>query len=126
MDDVNSKHTFLKSLPKPLGDETFRIMNLQKITLQQASLGEIYQHVLIALEKLCNQRKFLSEIDKVHSRLKDSCKRKDLQIKCYEKNCDYPTKRRDHFKKYSWKKRQYVGHKKRSLKKKKWKYLRRK
>ena len=50
MDDVNSKHAFLNSLPEPLGDETFRIMNLQKITLQQASLGEIYQHVLIALE----------------------------------------------------------------------------
>ena len=78
MDDVNAKHTFLNSLPKPLGDETFLLMNLQKITLQQASLGEIYQHVLIALEKLCNQRKFLSEIDKVHSKLKDNCRRKDL------------------------------------------------
>ena len=54
MDDVNAKHTFLNSLPEPLGDETLRMMNLQKITLQQASLGEIYQHVLIALEKLCN------------------------------------------------------------------------
>ena len=78
MDDVNSKRTFLNSLPEPLGDETLRMMNLQKITLQQASLGEIYQHVLIALEKLCNQRKFLSEIDKIHSKLKDNCKRKDL------------------------------------------------
>ena len=81
MDDVNAKHTFLNSPPEPLGDETLRMMNLQKITLQQSSLGEIYQHVLIALEKLCNQRKFLSEIDKVHSKLKDNCRRKDLQIK---------------------------------------------
>ena len=126
MDDVNAKHTFLNSLLEPLGDETLRMMNLQKITLQQASLGEIYQHVLIALEKLCNQRKFLSEIDKIHSNLKDNCKRKDLQIKCYEKNCTCPTKRRDHFKKYSSKKRHYVGHKKRSLRKKKWKFLKRK
>ena len=76
MDDVNVKHTFLNSLPEPLGDETLRMMNLQRITLQQASLGEIYQHVLIALEKLCNQIKFLSEIDKVHSKLKDNYKRK--------------------------------------------------
>ena len=88
MDDVNAKHTFLNSLPEPLGDGTLRMMNLQKITLQQASLGEIYQHVLIALEKLCNQRKFLFE--KVHSKLKDNCRRKDLQIKCYEKNCACP------------------------------------
>ena len=69
MDDVNAKHTFLNSLPEPLGDETVRMMNLQNITLQQASLGEIYQHALISLEKLYNQRKFLSEIDKVHSKL---------------------------------------------------------
>ena len=34
MDDVNSKHTFLNSLPEPLGDETLHMMNLQKITLQ--------------------------------------------------------------------------------------------
>jgi len=91
-----------------------------------ASLGEIYQHVLIALEKLCNQRKFLSKIDKIHSKLKDNCKRKDLQIKCYDKNCACPTKRRNHFNKYSWKKRHYAGHKKGSLKKKNWKFLRRK
>ena len=34
MDDVNSKYTFLNSLPEPLGDETLHMMNLQKITLQ--------------------------------------------------------------------------------------------
>ena len=80
---------------EPLGDKTLRMMNLQKITLQQASFGEIYPHVLIALEKLCNQRKFLSEIDKVHSKLKDNCRRKDLQIKCYEKICACPQKKKD-------------------------------
>ena len=42
MDDVNIKWTFLNSLPKPLGDETLRMMNIQRITLNQASLGEIY------------------------------------------------------------------------------------
>jgi len=78
MDNVNSKHTFLNSLLELLGDETLRMMNLQKITLYQASLGEIYQHVLITLEKLCNQGEFLSEIDKVHCRLKDSFNRKDF------------------------------------------------
>ena len=115
MDDVNAKHTFLNSLPEPLGDETLRMMNLQRITLQQASLGEIYQHVLIALEKLCNQRKFLSEIDKVHSKLKDNCRRKDLQIKCYEKNCACPQKKRDHFKKIFWKEETLCGKKEKNF-----------
>ena len=42
MDDINSKHSFLNSLLEPLGDETLRMMNLQNITLQQASSREIY------------------------------------------------------------------------------------
>ena len=82
--------------------------------------------MLIVLEKLCNQIKFLSEIEKVHSKLKDSCKRKDLQIKYYEKSCDYSTKRRDHFKKYPLKRRHHAGPKKKFFRKKKWKFLRRK
>ena len=82
--------------------------------------------MLIALEKLCNQRKFLLEIEKVHSKLKDSCKRKDLQIKCYEKNCDCSTKRRNHFKKYPLKRRHHAGPRKKFFRKKKWKFLRRK
>ena len=78
MDDVNIKRTFLNSLPEPLWDETLRMMNIQRITLNQASLGEIYQHMLIVLEKLCNQRKFLLEMEKIHNKLKDNCKRKYL------------------------------------------------
>ena len=78
MDDVNIKWTFLNSLLEPLGDEILRMMNIQRITLNQASLGEIYQHMLIALEKLCNQRKFLSKMEKIHNKLKDNCKRKNL------------------------------------------------
>ena len=76
MNDVNSKHTFLNSLPEPLGGETFRMMNLKKITLQQASFGEIYQHVLIALEKLCNQRNIFQKLTKFIANLKTIAKGK--------------------------------------------------
>ena len=108
-----------RSLLEPLGDETLRMMNLQRITLQQASLGEIYQHVLIALEKLCNQRKFLSEIDKVHSKLKDNCRRKYLQIKCYEKNCACPLEKKISFQKIFWKEKTLCGKKEKHFQKEK-------
>ena len=78
MDDVNIKSTFLNSLLEPLGDETLQMMNIQRITLNQALLGEIYQHMLIAFEELCNQRKFFLEMEKIHNKLMDNCKRKDL------------------------------------------------
>ena len=123
MDDVNIKRTFLNSLSEPLGDETLRMMNIQRITLNQASLGEIYQHMLIALEKLCNQRKFLSKMEKIHNKLKDSCKRKDLQIKFHEKGCNGSIKKRTHFRKYSFKKKHYAEPKKMFFKKNKWRFL---
>ena len=55
INDVNLKQAFLNSIPGPLGDETIKIMETKKIPLQSASIGEIFQHVLLALEKLCNQ-----------------------------------------------------------------------
>ena len=49
-----------------------------------------------------------------------------MQIKCYEKNCACPQKKRYHFRKYFGKKGRYVGKKKTTFRKKKWKFLRRK
>ena len=97
-------------------------------TLKRAVLkyNNVFVNDLIALKKLCNQIKFLSEIEKVHSKLKDSYKRKDLQIKCYEKNCDCSTKIRNHFKRYHLKRRHHAEPKKKFFRKKKWKFFGRK
>ena len=81
--------------------------------------------MLIAFEKLCNQRKFLSEMEKVHNKLKDCCQRRDLQIKCSEKGCDCLVKKRSHFKKYPLRKKYHAKPKKRIFMKIKWKFLRR-
>ena len=112
VDDVNIKRNFLNFILEPLGDKTLQMMNIRRITLQRPSLGEIYQHMLIALNKLCSQMKFLSEMEKVHNKLDDSCKRKDLQIKCSEKACDCSVKKRSHFKKYPLRKKYHFELKK--------------
>ena len=49
-----------------------------------------------------------------------------MQIKCYEKNCACPQKKRYHFKKCFGKKKHYAGKKKNTFRRKKWKFLRRK
>ena len=82
--------------------------------------------MLIALEKLCNQRKYLSEMEKIHNKLKDSYKRKDLQIKFHEKSCDCSIKKRSPFRKYSLKKKYHAEPKKRFFRKKKWRFLKKK
>ena len=61
MDDVNAKHTFLNSLPEPLGDETLCMMNLQKITLQQASLGEFTSMLSLPLKNSATRENFFQK-----------------------------------------------------------------
>ena len=51
-------------------------------------------------------------MEKVHNKLDDSCKRKDLQIKCSEKACDCSVKKRSHFKKYPLRKKYHFELKK--------------
>lgn len=80
--------------------------------------------MLIALEKLCNQRKFLSKMKKIHSKLKNNCKMKDLRIKFHDKSFDCLKRKRSHFRKYPSKKKNHAKPKGRFFKKKKWKSLR--
>ena len=65
-------------------------------------------------------------MERVHNKLKDSCKRKDLQIKYYEKSCSCLTNRRSHLKKYTLEKKYHAEPKKRFFRKEKWEFLRRK
>lgn len=58
-DDINLKQTFLKFLPEPLGNETLRLLQTKGMMINTTSLGNIYKHVLITLEKLSNHQKIL-------------------------------------------------------------------
>ncbi|ESQ39483.1 hypothetical protein EUTSA_v10001272mg [Eutrema salsugineum] len=91
IDDVNMKQAYLNSLPEPLGNETSRILSLKNMTLSQASLGEIYQISLAALEKLCNYQKFFKELQEQGKLLGRACDRPELSIKCKTKRCGCST-----------------------------------
>ncbi|KAL9224860.1 hypothetical protein vseg_000855 [Gypsophila vaccaria] len=62
IDDVNLKQAYLNSLPEPLGKETAWQFSLKNIPLSAATLGELYQTSLEALEKLCNHQKFVKQL----------------------------------------------------------------
>lgn len=88
IDDVNLKQTFLNSIPEPLGNETTRLHQIKNLPISNAILGELYQHVLLALDKLYNQNKFFKQIEEQGKSLASSCYRKNLQIRCgKEKSC---------------------------------------
>lgn len=100
MNDPNLKQTHLNSLPNPLSNEAFKLLETNGITLQNASLGEIYQNALFALEKLCDQKKFLHTFEEMRKKISTTCDRKDLSIRCkYRKGCLLPSYKNKHFRK---------------------------
>ncbi|ESQ44532.1 hypothetical protein EUTSA_v10003477mg, partial [Eutrema salsugineum] len=122
IDDVNHKQAYLNQLPEPLGNETSRILSLKNMTLSQASLGEIYQISLAALEKLCNHQKFFKQLQEQGTLLGRACDRPELSIKCKKKRCGCSTSYKQEKKsRNKWEKRypKLSGGKK-------WKFFRRK
>ncbi|ESQ51075.1 hypothetical protein EUTSA_v10023188mg, partial [Eutrema salsugineum] len=122
IDDVNLKQAYLNSLPEPLGNETSRILSLKNMTLSQASLGEIYQISLSALEKLCNHQKFFKQLQEQGKLLGRACDRPELSIKCKAKRFGCSTSYKQEKKsRKKWQKRypKLSGGKK-------WKFFRRK
>jgi len=100
LDDANLKQAYLNSLPEPLGNETAKMLTTKNLTMATASLGEIYQNSLLALEKFCNTSKFLKQLDTLGKRLGTACTN-HLSIKCKdEKTCDCRTTKKSHFKKF--------------------------
>ncbi|GJR07943.1 putative zinc finger, CCHC-type containing protein [Tanacetum coccineum] len=70
-------------------NEAYRALEARNVTISQTTLGELYQLILNALEKLCNQKKFLAEFERTGKCLGTACDDKYLQIKCKDKSsCD--------------------------------------
>ncbi|GKF30150.1 zinc finger, CCHC-type, viral movement protein, partial [Tanacetum coccineum] len=55
---------FLNSFPESLGNEAYQALEARNVTIAQKTLGELYQLILNALAKLCNQKKFLAEFER--------------------------------------------------------------
>ena len=95
IDDVNLKKTYLNSLPDPLGDEAEKLIAARNQHLSDLSLGQIHHISLLAIEKLCNNHKFLQNVEKLGKELGTACNKPYLQIKCQDKHrCDCRSKKK--------------------------------
>ncbi|GKB58808.1 putative zinc finger, CCHC-type containing protein [Tanacetum coccineum] len=75
--------------PSSLGNEAYQALEARNVTIAQTTLCDMYQLILNALVKLCNQKKFLAEFERTGKRLGTTCDDKYLQIKCKDKSsCD--------------------------------------
>lgn len=99
LDDPNFKQAFLNSLPEPLGNERAKILATKNLSITTASLGEIYQNSLLALEKFCNTSKFLKQIESMGKKIGSACRENNFSIKCKEDHYDCKTSKKAHYQK---------------------------
>ncbi|KAH9780662.1 hypothetical protein KPL71_008163 [Citrus sinensis] len=92
------KHVFLVSLPEELQPNIQRQLTTSNLSLDNISLGKIFQLAKTCLDKLCEQKQFFKELLKDKEPFRSACKKPYLQIKCHKKkDCDCSSKKKRHF-----------------------------
>ncbi|KAH9717001.1 Endonuclease [Citrus sinensis] len=95
------KHVFLASLPEELQPNIQRQLTASNLSLDNISLGKIFQLAKTCLDKLCEQKQFFKELLKDKEPFRSACKKPYLQIKCHKKkDCDCNSKKKRHFRKF--------------------------
>ncbi|KAH9734708.1 hypothetical protein KPL71_017467 [Citrus sinensis] len=95
------KHVFLASLPKELQPDIQRQLTTSNLSLDNISLGKIFQLAKTCLDKLCEQKQFFKELLKDKEPFRSACKKPYLQIKCHKKkDYDCSSKKKRHFRKF--------------------------
>ncbi|KAH9680076.1 hypothetical protein KPL71_026409 [Citrus sinensis] len=95
------KHVFLASLPDELQPNIQRQLTASNLSLDNISLGKIFQLAKTCLDKLCEQKQFFKELLKDKEPFRSACKKPYLQIKCHKKkDCDCSSKKKRHFRKF--------------------------
>ncbi|KAH9685483.1 hypothetical protein KPL70_013980 [Citrus sinensis] len=95
------KHVFLASLPEELQPDIQRQLTASNLSIDNISLGKIFQLAKTCLAKLCEQKQFFKELLKDKEPFRSACKKPYLQIKCHKKkDCDCSSKKKRHFRKF--------------------------
>ncbi|KAH9752192.1 hypothetical protein KPL71_014608 [Citrus sinensis] len=95
------KHVFLASLPEELQPNIQRQLTASNLSLDNISLGKIFQLAKTCLDKLCEQKQFFKELLKDKEPFRSACKKPYLHIKCHKKkDCDCSSKKKRHFRKF--------------------------
>ncbi|KAM7473486.1 hypothetical protein LguiB_020729 [Lonicera macranthoides] len=73
IDDDNIRQIFLNSFLETLVTEVNKLLKLQKQTIHDVTIAQIYDYINDAVDSLCNQKKFFDDIEKTGKMLKESC-----------------------------------------------------
>lgn len=79
----------MNSIPGSLTKEAFQQLEMKGKTLAQTTLGDIHQHVMRALQSLCNTRNFFKDFNKEAHKFEKACNKLHFLSKCWGKDgCD--------------------------------------
>ncbi|RDX86622.1 hypothetical protein CR513_32028, partial [Mucuna pruriens] len=111
LNDPSLKNTYVASLPDRLQPEINRMAMATQKEFSTMSMGQIHQMTQEALDKLCQQHQYISDVLKEKGEFSKACKKPYLGIKCKEKTCSCSSKKK---KSYSFpkKKKKYKFFKK--------------
>lgn len=92
--DPNLKNTFIATLLEELQLELQRALLAIRRDISDITIGEIYYLSLTTLDKLCEQLKLFYSIIDDKTKLQNIYKKPSLQIKCKDKQCQCPVKKK--------------------------------
>ncbi|RDX86620.1 hypothetical protein CR513_32030, partial [Mucuna pruriens] len=87
LNDPSLKNTYVASLPERLQPEMNRMAMATQKEFSTMSMGQIHQMTKEALDKLCQQHRYISDVLKEKGAFSKACKKPYLGIKCKEKTC---------------------------------------
>ncbi|RDX66824.1 hypothetical protein CR513_54368, partial [Mucuna pruriens] len=94
LNDPSLKNTYVASLPKEIQPELNRMAMAAQKDFSAMTMGEIHQMTQEAIDKLCRQHKYFSDIMNQKGKFRKACKKPYLEIKCKEKSCSYSSKKK--------------------------------
>ncbi|KAM7510453.1 hypothetical protein LguiB_009328 [Lonicera macranthoides] len=104
IDDANLKQVFFQSFPDALVTEATKSLKLQKLEVKNLSLGRIYEHLIDSIERICNHKKLVEDMEKTQKMLKSACNKDHWKIKCKNKEgCDCSQHKKAYKKKKKYK-----------------------
>ncbi|WVY98065.1 hypothetical protein V8G54_030216 [Vigna mungo] len=114
--DVSLKNTYVASLPTQLQPELNRMAMAAEKDLSTMTMGQIHQMTKEAVNKLCRQHQYFSDLMNNKGKFGKACKKSYLEIKCKDK-CSCQNKKNKGEKSYKRKEKNLKFFKKRNFRK---------
>ncbi|WVZ06035.1 hypothetical protein V8G54_019381 [Vigna mungo] len=114
--DVSLKNTYVASLPTQLQPKLNRMAMTAQKDFSTMTMGQIHQMTKEAVNKLCRQHQYFSDLMDNKGKFGKACKKSYLEIKCKDK-CSCQNKKNKGEKSYKRKKKNLKFFKKRNFRK---------